>query len=148
MVISHYPLRIFSIFQGLLIIALLFSGCKEKKEEVKPGVRAVPVITGNISTRRVEYFLTQVGTLEASQSVTLRSEIEGRVIEILFKEGREVRIEEVAARSRNRKRLRLIIWIVRRNSIIVILFSPIDFPGPYGPGPAREPGEYEILALV
>lgn len=91
MVIRHYPLRIFSLFQGLLIIALLFSGCKEKKEEVKPGVRAVPVITGNISTRRVEYVLTQVGTLEASQSVTLRSEIEGRVIEILFKEGREVR---------------------------------------------------------
>lgn len=84
---------------ALLLTLLSLVGCGEKKSAA-PGqeAAAVPVLLGEVTTRRVEVLLEQVGTLTASQDVTLRSESEGRVVEIAFREGRPVRKGEVLVR--------------------------------------------------
>ena len=90
MINSH----IFSVrylFSAIVIFGLFFPGCADKKTEEKQTERRIPVITGKASARRVEYILNQVGTLKANQEVTLRSEIEGPIVEILFSEGRDVK---------------------------------------------------------
>ena len=88
------------VFRAILILGLILPGCTEKKKEQvnKKLEERIPIITGKASTRRVEYALNQVGTLEASQEVTLRSEIEGSVVEILFAEGRKVNKGEILVR--------------------------------------------------
>jgi membrane fusion protein (multidrug efflux system) len=88
------------VFRAILILGFILPGCTEKnKEQVNKKLeKGTPIITGKASTRRVEYALNQVGTLEASQEVTLRSEIEGSVVEILFSEGKKVNKSEVLVR--------------------------------------------------
>jgi RND family efflux transporter MFP subunit len=90
-----------NVFKFLYIFVILFfpfflyQGCAKKKEEGNNKISAFPVITGQTSIRKVVYTLNQVGTLEATQEVTIRSEIEGSIIEILFKEGRGVKKGEL-----------------------------------------------------
>ncbi|MDY6863477.1 MAG: efflux RND transporter periplasmic adaptor subunit [Thermodesulfobacteriota bacterium] len=84
-------------FVILFFCPFIYHGCAEKKEDSSK-IKAVPVITGEASTRRVIYTINQVGTLEASQEVTIRSEIEGSIIELLFKEGGGVKKGDVLVR--------------------------------------------------
>lgn len=82
-----------------LILLLLLGGCGEEKSEVlRSEPPAVPVLLGEVTTRKVELVLEQVGTLTARHDVTLRSESEGRVVEIAFREGQPVRKGEVLVR--------------------------------------------------
>ena len=76
----------------IAVLMLLFSNlsCSGKKEEMKAMEQGVPVLLGEASIREVKYILDQVGTLEATREVTMRSETEGKVVKILFEEGREV----------------------------------------------------------
>jgi RND family efflux transporter MFP subunit len=83
----------------LLFTLLTLAGCGEPKSEAPGQVPpAVPVLLGEATSRRVELVLEQVGTLTASQDVTLRTESEGRVVEVAFQEGRPVRKGDVLVR--------------------------------------------------
>jgi RND family efflux transporter MFP subunit len=83
----------------LLLALLSLGGCDEKKSAApRQEQPAVPVLVGTVTTRQVEVILEQVGTLTASHDVTLRSESEGRVIEIAFREGQPVRKGAVLVR--------------------------------------------------
>ncbi|MCK4425744.1 MAG: efflux RND transporter periplasmic adaptor subunit [Deltaproteobacteria bacterium] len=82
----------------LLVFLTLSPGCKQTEKEAKKKSHPIPVITGEVTTRRVEYILHQVGTLEARYEVTIRSEIDARIVEILFSEGKEVRKGDVLVR--------------------------------------------------
>lgn len=75
----------------LFIMTLIIGGCAKAEKEVKREKQAVPVTVGEVSTRNIRYILNQVGTLEANQAVTVRSEVEGKVNKILFAEGKKVR---------------------------------------------------------
>lgn len=68
------------------------SGCgrEEKKNQVvKPTATVVSV--GELTSRRVENVLNQVGTISSPRMVTIRSEIAAPVEEILFQEGAEAK---------------------------------------------------------
>jgi RND family efflux transporter MFP subunit len=84
---------------ALFLALMTIAGCGEKKSEApRKEQPAVPVLLGVATTRRVESTLEQVGTLTASQEVILRSEAEGKVVEIAFHEGRPVAKGEVLVR--------------------------------------------------
>jgi membrane fusion protein, multidrug efflux system len=75
----------------VILLSLPIVGCGEKKEEEsRKAPPSISVILGEAVARRVEMTMEQVGTLAARQEVTLRSEADGRVVEIAFQEGREV----------------------------------------------------------
>ncbi|MEA2039973.1 MAG: efflux RND transporter periplasmic adaptor subunit [Thermodesulfobacteriota bacterium] len=92
--INRHTFSIRYLFSAIVIFGLFFPGCTDKKTENKQTEHRIPVITGKVSVSRVEYILNQVGTLKANQKVTLRSEIEGPIIEILFSEGSDVKKNE------------------------------------------------------
>jgi len=73
--------------------------CGDRGREAPPVEQpAAPVLLGEAVARRVERTLEQVGSLTAGQEVTLRTEAEGRVVEIAFQEGRPVRRGDVLVR--------------------------------------------------
>lgn len=92
-------LFVFIKFCWIVLAILILAGCGEKqKVEAKKATLPVRVITGETSTRRIEYTLEQVGTLEAMQEVTVRTEIDGKIIELPSTEGKEVTKGTVLAR--------------------------------------------------
>ena len=73
----------------------LLQGCTEKNIQASSRSTDVPVLLGQVTLRRVENVLEQIGTLKARQHVLIRSEAQGAVTKILFSEGRDVRHDEI-----------------------------------------------------
>ncbi|MBA3028112.1 MAG: efflux RND transporter periplasmic adaptor subunit [Desulfobacteraceae bacterium] len=83
----------------LVFLAMFFlRGGKKKPEAVQDRMAAIPVVTGVADERPVEYVLNQVGTLVSSQEVTIRTETQGKVVDILFQEGGPVKKGELLVR--------------------------------------------------
>lgn len=83
-----------SLIALVLSLTLLWgvSGCgreSKKPQAVKP--MATVVTVGQITARRVENVLNQVGTLSSPEMVTIRAEVAAPVEEILFQQGAEVK---------------------------------------------------------
>lgn len=101
------PPRLACLGALALLGALAVAGCKPEAQEPgppkPPGPRATPVTLGEAVTRRVEVRLEQVGTLEASREVTVRTEVAGAVVEVAFAEGRPVKQGAVLVRLDDRK---------------------------------------------
>ena len=75
------------------------SGCgreQKKDQAVKPS--ATLVTSGELTARRVENVLNQVGTLSSPQMVTIRAELAAPVEEILFRQGAEVKKDQLLVR--------------------------------------------------
>lgn len=90
-----------------VLAALVLAACGQDAAPPAPtrpaGPRVVPVTLGEAVARRVEVRLEQVGTLEASRAVTLRSEASGTVVEVALSEGRPVVEGAVLVRLDDRK---------------------------------------------
>ncbi len=93
----------FFIIVSVFIFPILFSGCADEKVETVRQKKVIPVIVKGAEIRPVEYKLNQVGSLEADKEVMLRSEIEGKVTELFFTEGSEVKQGEVLVQLDNAK---------------------------------------------
>lgn len=76
----------------LLSCAWLLGACSEAATAPAPSATAapVPVRTIEVRTQALERELLAVGTLRADESVTVRPEIAGRIVEIGFAEGQAV----------------------------------------------------------
>jgi multidrug efflux system membrane fusion protein len=57
----------------------------------------VPVLTAKVTRTDVDVFLDGIGTVQADAAVTVRAQVEGRLIEMRFTEGQEVAEGEVLA---------------------------------------------------
>src|SRR5579884_1065516 len=62
-----------------------------------PAARAVPVIAAPVAERDVPIYLDGLGNVIAYKTVTVKSQVDGRLNEVLFREGQEVRRGEVLA---------------------------------------------------
>jgi len=71
-------------------LALFLSACGGKKSQGGFGGFAVPVETATVKQGPIEDRFTMVGSLEASESITVVSEIDGTVDALPFKEGQKV----------------------------------------------------------
>jgi membrane fusion protein, multidrug efflux system len=59
--------------------------------------RPVPVMTAAVVQKDVPIYLDALGTVQAYNTVTVRSRIDGELVEVLFKEGQDVRAGDVLA---------------------------------------------------
>ena len=62
------------------------------------GDRAVPVLAATASLADVPVYLDGVGTIKALNTVTVKPQVDGKLISIAFKEGQDVRRGDVLAR--------------------------------------------------
>lgn len=91
-IISIFIIAVFGI------ISFYQNKSGNESTNIKPVSSAIPVTIGTVKVMRMEYVLQQVGTLTAGREVTLRSKTQGRVIDILFEEGKPVRKDEILVR--------------------------------------------------
>jgi len=56
-----------------------------------PAAPAVPVIAGTAAAQNVPVYVRGIGTVQAFQTVTVRSRVDGNITKVLFTEGQEVK---------------------------------------------------------
>lgn len=82
-----------TVFILLLAVSLLVAcGKKDEPQTASAGVRpAAPVVVAIAEQRDVPVQLTAIGNIEAYQTVQIRSQVNGQIQSIFFKEGQDVR---------------------------------------------------------
>jgi len=98
--------RVFiTMLLGLLVVGGVAYVIKEYNPEQQKRQRAgrardipVPVLAAAVKTADVPVYLDGVGTTKALNTVTVRPQVEGKLIEIAFKEGQDVSQGDVLAR--------------------------------------------------
>jgi membrane fusion protein, multidrug efflux system len=89
----------------VICVAGLFWGCANtpiKQPSSKGGRQAgagqpVPVAVAEVETRDLPVYLTGLGSVEAFNTVTIKSRIDGQLVQIAFKEGQEVKQGDLLA---------------------------------------------------
>jgi multidrug efflux system membrane fusion protein len=93
---------------GLLSGAMLMSGCgntsasspasgKKGQGQKGAGQLSVPVAVAKAETRDMPVILTGLGSVEAFNTVVVKSRIDGQLVQIAFKEGQEVKQGDLLA---------------------------------------------------
>src|SRR6188768_3972730 len=81
-----------AVMAGLLVVIAL-SGCKKKPAAGGPPAgAATQVIAAEVKRQPIAETLAVVGTLAANEFVEVKSETDGTIAEILFREGQPVQI--------------------------------------------------------
>src|SRR3954463_10251513 len=79
----------------------LAAACAQKNEAAQraaqAGERVIPVSVAKVQQKDFPVFLDGLGTVTAYKTVTVRSQVDGRLDEVLFREGQEVKKGEVLA---------------------------------------------------
>lgn len=75
--------------------ALVLSGCANKDRNQAPGSAgdrpAAPVVVASVEQRDIPVQIRAIGNVEAYQTVQIRSQVNGQIQKIFFKEGEDVR---------------------------------------------------------
>jgi membrane fusion protein, multidrug efflux system len=91
---------------GLLSGTMLMSGCGnapvaqgtgKKGGQQRGGPQSVPVAVAKAETRDMPVFLSGLGSVEAFNTVVVKSRIDGQLVQIGFKEGQEVKQGDLLA---------------------------------------------------
>jgi multidrug efflux system membrane fusion protein len=69
-----------------------------QREQAAAAARAVPVVAAAVQKRDVPIYLDGLGNVSAFKTVTVRSQVDGRLDQVLFKEGQQVKRGELLAR--------------------------------------------------
>src|SRR5258705_1159066 len=70
----------------------------ESNTAAQAAARAVPVLVATVQRRDVPIYLDGLGNVSAFKTVTVRAQVDGRLDEVLFKEGQAVKSGELLAR--------------------------------------------------
>jgi len=100
--------RIILAVIAVVVIAAIgvfvFRRTSEKKQaaaqrtQAQAAARAVPVVSTAVQRRDVPIYLDGLGNVAAFYTVTVRSQVDGRLDQVLFKEGQQVRKGDLLAR--------------------------------------------------
>ncbi len=69
-----------------------------QREQAAAAARPIPVIAGKVEKRDVPVYLDGLGNVTAFRTVTVRSQVDGRLDQVLFTEGQQVKTGEPLAR--------------------------------------------------
>ncbi|MDD3312766.1 efflux RND transporter periplasmic adaptor subunit [Pseudodesulfovibrio sp.] len=88
------PSRIFCRYLALfgLLAALILSGCSEKKKQGRP---PSPVKTVQAAAKDTPVSLMAVGNVKASNSVTIKSRVDGHILRIHFLDGDHIKAGQI-----------------------------------------------------
>src|SRR5450631_1256219 len=75
---------------ALICLPLLLTACPSKKAAAPPQRPPAPVLVATSSQRDVPVVMRAIGTMEASETVTIKTQISGELTRIAFKEGQDV----------------------------------------------------------
>ena len=94
--LRHRPIFVAIVFAG----ALLAIGCSNIKNQTAAaaGRPPTPVVVATSEQRDVPIQVNAIGNVEAYQTVQIRSQVNGQIDEILFKEGEDVRKGQLLVR--------------------------------------------------
>ena len=87
---SGFPHVLPLIVTAVLSLPLL-PGCSSSPAEKPKGRPPAPVVTAAATKRDVPLVLKAIGTMEASESVTVRPQVSGELVTVAFREGQDVR---------------------------------------------------------
>src|SRR5215470_18357872 len=73
-------------------------GSEQANAAAQAAARAVQVVVANVQRRDVPIYLDGLGNVTAFKTVTVRSQVDGRLDQVLFKEGQAVKTGELLAR--------------------------------------------------
>ena len=97
-------LRRIGIAAGVVVAAIAAFALWPAGQAAKPAGRTggadgrpVPVVTAQVGRQDVPIYLDALGTVQAYNTVTVRSRVDGELVEVLFKEGQDVKAGEVLA---------------------------------------------------
>ena len=89
-----------TLFLGLCALCV-GSGCKQGKEGAGPAesaaARPIPVLTAQVAQKDLPIYLDGLGTVAAFKTVTVRTQVDGRLEKMLFREGQRVSRGELLA---------------------------------------------------
>jgi len=78
----------------LLAIVIILLGCGREEVLSKKDI-AIPVTLDKVKSMDVHHIIKQVGTLEANETVMVKSEAKGKIKQIFFEEGKRVKEGEI-----------------------------------------------------
>jgi multidrug efflux system membrane fusion protein len=88
-----------SIFFFSLAVVLLLSGCGNKQQVQAAGGAgdrpAAPVVVAGVERRDIPVQILAIGNVEAYQTVQIRSQVNGQIQKIFFKEGEDVHKDQL-----------------------------------------------------
>src|SRR5205823_13540134 len=83
------------------VLALAIAACGKKdsaaQQRAAQGDRVIPVSVAKVQQKDFPVFLDGLGTVTAYRTVTVRSQVDGRLDSVVFREGQEVKKGEVLA---------------------------------------------------
>jgi len=74
----------------LICLSFLLTACPSKKNAAPPQRPPAPVLAATSSQRDVPVIMRAIGTMEASESVTIKPQISGELTRVAFREGQDV----------------------------------------------------------
>jgi membrane fusion protein, multidrug efflux system len=93
----HFILRTFYLFSGMVLAGASLTGCDSKdavQAAGQPGAGGgrppAPVVVANVEQRDIPSQISAIGNVEAYQMVQIRSQVNGQINDIFFKEGQDV----------------------------------------------------------
>ncbi len=92
---SKSRLKLTGCVMVLLMVALFFAGCSDKKTAGTPSASmaamVVPVVVGKATQQDMPVQVTAIGNVEAYSTVTVKSLVDGEIQKTYFTEGQDVR---------------------------------------------------------
>ena len=73
-----------------LLLTILIAGCGQKDTAQAAGPPAAPVVAGKVEQHDIPVQLNAIGNVESFQTVQIRSQVNGQIVEVHFKEGQDV----------------------------------------------------------
>jgi multidrug efflux system membrane fusion protein len=75
---------------GALLLTFLLAGCGQKETAQAAGPPPAPVVAGKAEQRDIPVQLNAIGNVESFQTVQIRSQVNGQIVSVHFKEGLDV----------------------------------------------------------
>lgn len=93
---QRYKLVIGTVFVAAVLLSIFWYSQSSKKNK-QPVKAAISVVTAKVHARDVPVYLSALGSVTPTETVTVRTQINGQLLKVLFKEGQTVKQGEVLA---------------------------------------------------